>query len=893
MVSSFGAQLRQLRLAEGWTQEVLAERAGVAERTIQALERDAARPRRETLRRLIAVLEPSPETRAELEAVTPSPRRGGADASATRQLHRARGAGAAGAHRKGQLPVLRSRLIGREQETAAVRRLLLDGDVALVTLTGPGGVGKTRLGLQIGTDLTDHFLDGVFWVPLAPISDPELVVAAIAQALGCWESGGRPLQDMVKGYLGEKRVLVLLDNFERLLPAAPHISDLLTACSNLKVLVTSRAVLRLRDEREVPVPPLACPDPKWSSPVTDLARFGAVDLFVQRATEVKGDFSLTEENGPVVAEICRRLDGLPLALELAAARIKLLSPQALLTRLERRLPLLTGGARDLPVRQQTLRDTITWSYDLLDPPEQELLCSLAVFVGGFTLEAAEAVCSPDGGGQTDVHDGVTSLVDKSLLQPVEAPDGERRFTMLETIREFALERLGGTTGEPSLRRRHLAFYVALAEEAEPRLIGPETVDWLDRLTAEHDNARAALAWSLTNPDTSIAQLGVRLAVALRDFWFHRDHLGEGRRWLERVVAVDGPRWPIGGERSRPAASLMAESQAADDADGPRPRRSQRQLRAQVAALNGLAQFAHHQGEFAQSDRYAHEALELARSAGDPVGAAHALTGLGNSARIYGELTRAISLHTESLALFREAGDLAGALRPLLNLGSTVSATGDYDRAQRLLEEVLTAARALASPQGIAWALWLLGRMAYLQRSLDRASNLLEESILWWQRAGATRGPHWSLGLLGTIAVAQDNPDRATAYFLESLRLSRDAGDRIGVAQCLAGLASVSATGVQDGRRESTLRAVRLFGASWALCGSTGARVSGLDRDNRPPHDRVMAAARAQFGDEVVAEAWAEGQAMPLERAIALALDGARPDPGRVGKTRLRIVPGPP
>ena len=430
MTPSFGALIRQLRLANGLTQAVLAERAGVAERTIQELERRAARPRRDTVRRLIAALNPPPEERSQLESIPPSPRRVVSDSGPLRQQGRRQLSDTVGRH-PGNLPMLRSRLIGREQETEAVRQLLLDAEVALVTLTGTGGVGKTRLALQVASEIHDAFSDGVYLVELAPIFDPALVLPTIAQVLGTHDVGSRAPRDVLADFLREKRLLLLLDNFEQILPAASDIAELLRACPHLKVLVTSRAVLHLRGEHEFPVPPLGLPEPGRRSLAAELASYPALALFAQRAMEARPSFTLDDDNAATAAEICRRLDGLPLAIELAAARVKLLAPQAMLNRLERRLPLLTGGARDLPERQRTLRDTIAWSYDLLNDEEQRLFRRLAVFVGGCTLEAAEAVCDADGDLGLDLFDGVASLVDKSLLRQEDGPDGEPRFAMLE------------------------------------------------------------------------------------------------------------------------------------------------------------------------------------------------------------------------------------------------------------------------------------------------------------------------------------------------------------------------------------------------------------------------------------------------------------------------------
>ncbi|HEY6407500.1 MAG TPA: adenylate/guanylate cyclase domain-containing protein, partial [Ktedonobacteraceae bacterium] len=442
--------------------------------------------------------------------------------------------------RSHNLPAQPTPLIGREHEVATNRQLLRREEVRLVTLTGPGGTGKTRLGLQIASELRNVFADGVYFVSLAPISDPMLVMPTIAQALGIRDRVelGQPLSARLAEVLQQKQVLLLLDNFEQVIGAASQVADLLASCPQLKVLVTSREVLHVRAEHEFAVPPLELPDLAHLPEPAALARFPSVALFLQRAQAANPDFQLNATNARIVAAICVRLDGLPLAIELAAARMKLLSPQKLLARLSRRLAILTGGARDLPARQQTLRNTIEWSYHLLTAWEQRLFRRLSVFVGGCTLQAAEAVCTVPDDGAGQVLDGIASLVDKSLLKRLEQTgegSEEPRLLMLETIREYGLEALTTSGEEQAARQAHADYFLLLAEEAEPALKGPLLVEWLERLEQEHDNLRAALRWAV---EGGRADLALRVGVALERFWVVRGHRNEGLAFLERALVAE-------------------------------------------------------------------------------------------------------------------------------------------------------------------------------------------------------------------------------------------------------------------------------------------------------------------------------------------------------------------
>lgn len=589
------------------------------------------------------------------------------------------------------LPVLRTALIGREREVAAARALLQQTRAGLVTLTGPGGTGKTRLSLQIAADAIDEFDDGVFFVPLAPISEPEFVLSTIATTLGVREAEGRPIAETLQQALRDRHVLLVLDNFEQIVTAAPQVAALLTACPRLQLLVTSRLALRVRGEHTVPVPPLGSDS--------------ALALFVQRAQEVKPEFALTEENAGAVSEICRRLDGLPLALELAAARVKLLPPPALLKRLDSSLKLLTGGARDLPERQQTLRAAIAWSYDLLTPVEQTLFARLAIFVGGCSLASAEAVGGID--LELEVLDGLSSLVDKNLMRQLEtdAPgsDDEPRFVMLETIREFGREQLAARGETTTLAERQLAYFHQLAHDAAPHLRTRQQNEWLRVLDADHDNLRAALEFAASTPGHEIT--GLELAGALSYFWATHGHFTEGRRWLERLNARVPP------EQSRADAliglSLLDYFQAdfvsmrtrAENALALARASGDRASESYALAVLGVPTPAQPLEATHECNR---QALEIARELGNQWLTAFALNTTAIEIQMRSESSRA--LWAESSDLFRQVGDRYWGTYQLIGHGYAWQFDGDYEASEAPFAEALVNSCDLRNLRGIALAL---------------------------------------------------------------------------------------------------------------------------------------------------------------------------------------------
>jgi predicted ATPase/class 3 adenylate cyclase len=732
------------------------------------------------------------------------------------------------------LPAQSTVLIGREEAIASVCAVLTRADVRLVTLTGPGGTGKTRLALQAAEQLLEQFSDGVWFVNLAPISDPSLVAATIAQALSVHSSGAQPLLDRLKEYLREKHILLLLDNFEQVVEAAPLVGELLTAAPELKVLATSREILHLRGEKELLVPPLELPDLNRLPPLAALAQYAAVELFVARAQDVKHDFALSDESAPAVAEICYRLDGLPLAIELAAARIKLLAPQTLLGQFGDRLKLLTGGARDLPARQQTLRATIDWSYHLLDVSEQTLFRRLGVFVGGCSLEAVAAVCSATQGllckQPIDALDGLTALVDKSLLRQEAGTDGAPRLVMLETIREYALERLVASGEEAAVRQRHAQYYLALVERAEPLLHGAEQLVWLLRLEAEYDNLRAVLAWSQAADGAAV---GLRIVATLWSFWQFGGHLNEGREQLTRILA-----------HPEAAAPTVARARALFTA----------------GFLIGA------QGDFALARARLTESHTLSCTIGYQHGVAYARFGLGFVAWLQGEHTTARALHAESLALFRELGERWPIALTLSALGDDEVYLDACERAVPLLEESLQLFRELGDQIWYGQTLLDLGYAARLQSDDARAAACYAECLALFRNLRHVWGIAATQLALGWVAQAQGDAPRAAAYFAESLVRYRELGHREGMSLCLAGSAGAA------GSLGQPVRAAQLFGAAEGLRAVIGIVVSGLPIE-RAAYVESVANLRAQLDQKTFEAAWAEGRAMALEQAIAYALEG--------------------
>jgi predicted ATPase/DNA-binding CsgD family transcriptional regulator len=720
------------------------------------------------------------------------------------------------------LPAQASSFVGRERELDELGGMLASS--RLLTLTGPGGCGKTRLALQTAAHLAEDFEDGVGFVELATISSPELVAEGAARALGLRLAGLSPAEALLD-YLEPREMLLVLDNCEHLIEACAGLAnDLLRSCPGLTILATSREALLVPGERAWLVPSLSLPGAREEMVPGQLVRHESVRLFAERAAAAAPGFKLDEHNASAVARICQRLDGIPLAIELAAVRIRVLSASQIASRLDDRFLLLTGGSRVAMPRQRTLLATMDWSHELLSEGERALFRRISAFANGFTLEAAEDVCSEDGVDREEILDLLCRLVDKSLVLVGRRGD-HVRYRMLETVAQYASEKLEGSGEEESVRGRHADFFLRLAERAEPALSGPDQGEWIDRLDAEVGNLRAAMAWFQGAEDT---EADLRLASALWGFCHARGYYEMGRAWLEDALAKSGDPTPL-----------------------------------RAGALNGAGLLAFLQCDYGRAGERLEQSLTLYEDLADRRGVAGVKDVLGGVAREQGDYERARTLHEESLALWRELEDEHGIAESLYYLALLAWLNGENERAGDLGARVLDMTRASGDTAGVLSSLIILGSVALYDGDYDRAETMLEESHALSRTGGYREGVAWALNQLGMVAYHRGNLERAERSLGKSLTIHKDLGDMGRVASVLEALAETA------GARKRFGLSARLFGVAEELRETIGAPVPPCER---PEHDRVLAFVRTQVGDEEFSRLRTEGRAMKLEEALSRALE---------------------
>ena len=712
--------------------------------------------------------------------------------------------------------------MGRDREIAEIKRVFSTN--RLLTLTGPGGCGKTRLALQAAAELLPEFEDGAWFAELAPLTDPVFVPQALASMLGVPEQPGQPLTGAIADHFLHLHSLILLDNCEHLIEACAQLAEaLLKACPDLWILATSREILDIPGEAVFVVPPLSLPEPQprrspasGQGALTAYDQSEAVRLFVERATIVSPSFELTAENGMWVAEICRRLDGMPLAIELAAARVRALSVQQIAGHLDDRFHLLASGNRTAPLRHQTLAAALDWSYTLLPEAEQKALQRLSVFAGGWTLEAAEAVCADDKVAAAEVLGVLSRLIDKSLVV-ADRHDDESRYHFLETIRQYGREKLAEAGEGDAIRDKHLGYYLQWAEKASPYLAGGEQATWLNRFEAEYDNLRAALEWSQIRIDAAVD--GLRLTLAIGAFWQLHGHLSEGRMWFSAALAHNG---------------------------------AQQNSIVRAQALYQAGMLAFYQSDYAMVRTLAEQSLAMSRELGPDgrLGVADALELLAEADTETGEYSAAPAQYEQALAIYKEVGDLVGIAAMPKMMGWAAMRTGDYEKAQSRFEEGLAASRQSGDLHQITSALAGLGELAIRRGQYDRAGDLLRESLESSRRSREKWSIAVALGSLGWAALLQGNFKEMRRSLGESLEVRMETGDRGGIAWCLEKLA-------EAGSLQSRFRpAAIIFGAASALRASVG---SAMDAADRPAYERTISGIRTKLGEEGFAAAWAEGR----------------------------------
>lgn len=828
---TFGQWLRRQRKALDLTQAGLAAQVPCARGTIRRLEADDLRPSKLLAERLAEALNVPEALRANFvrfarSGIQPDNSFARFPGAILEADNEPPAAGVAPQiTRRYAIPAATTPLLGRLHAAGAVSELLLRPDVRLVTLTGPPGVGKTQLAMEVARQIQPHFQEGACFVTLAPLREAEGVLPAIAQAIDLLDSG-RSQTSALADRLRSEELVLLLDNFEHVISAAPNIAALLSAAPTLKVLCTSRIPLRILGEHEFIVPPLALPNPAQLPALAALEANPAVALFVTRARAVQSGFALTADNARQVAEICQQLDGLPLAIELAATRTKLFSPSALLARLERRLPFLTGGTRDAPARQRTLEAAIGWSYDLLNNAEKVCLARLGVFWGGWTLDAAEAVC----GDEVDTLNTLASLVDHSLAQSVHSESGEVRFTMLETIREFALMRLDERAETALVQARHAQYFLALAVESEPGLQGPDQGIWMQRLNADNNNLRAAFAWSLSAEGD--IQQGLQAGAALWWFWWTNGQVGEGRRWLHELL-----------QRARTEGLSRASAYG--------------------RALLGAGILAFFAGDFEATLPLFEEARDLGGHLNDMITHGYAIFMIGTVMVLLNQRDDAHTILDQGMMILRQAGEPAVWHVGVTSLARTLLAfeRGDLDEAQQHADAGMSIFRRLGQPYGIGLALNYQGDVARLRGSNIIAAERYQAALPLLRRAKAKSEIPAVLHNLAHVWLAQGHLPPAQTLFTEALELHREIGNRMGMVECLIGLASVAVA--QDKPQPAAI----LLGAADTLLLSLNVPLFAAEQ---AIYEQTAEAARHAIGQPAWEEAQKVGRAMPIAEAVTFA-----------------------
>lgn len=731
----------------------------------------------------------------------------------------------AAAERKHNVPASLGEFIGREQEADKLLHWLSTPDRRLITMTGPGGTGKTRLALEVLTRIASNFSDGAWFVDLSSLTNPGLVPSAIASVLEVRERGGQSALETLKDALADRKILLLLDNFEQLTEAAPAVSELLGASSGLKCLVTSRELLRIYGELEFPLAPLSLPNDQLKDPEDILETSEAVQLFITRARAVVADFRLSSTNAASVVGICRRVDGLPLAIELAAARTRLFSPKALLDHLEDRLGTLTGGPRDAPARQRTLRATLEWSYSLLEPSEQNLFRQLGTFAGGFDIPSMETVCQPPAAGPR--LDDLQSLITKSLVYRDEGDEGQDRYRMLETIREYAFELLQASGESEALALRHAQYFADLADDANQEMYGPKAMAWIARLENDHDNLRSAVNWAVRSSDqTAIA---LRIAGSLAQFWTLRGYLQEG--YSITVAALEH----AGAESS---------------------------IDLQARANLGAARLAYRQNNLEAAEEHYSQALQLSREIDAGKWIAECLVGLGMVDSERGEYRNVDKRFSEALAIFKSIKDRRGIANAVLNLAWSAMRNGDYETAELNLLQSLDIHESIGDQAGLGFSLSGLGEVYLRTNKLAKATSYLGESLEIRSSLGDKWGMGATLGTLGWVAIRQADWDQAEQTLRASLALRQELGDLGGTAWCLEKLAEVKMA------RSRPAKAAMLYGAANSIRNSIGSSIDPADQDAYEANKRVL---KLELGADAFQDAWDRGEEM---RSVAA--DDAQP-----------------